>query len=340
MQDEARKRPATQADIAAAAGVSTATVSRVLNRSPLVRAAVRERVEEAMSRLGYLPHGAARALASNRSFTVGAAIPTLNNAIFAQGINALERALQAAGYTLLLAISNYDPAIEALQIRRLIERGVDGLFLIGNDHAPDAYETIRRAGLPAVNTWAYAPTEDGHANIGFDNRVAAAAVVDHLVALGHRRIAMVAGITAGNDRAADRVAGVRSALARHGLAPARVVERPYAIADGRAALAELLDGGAGATAIVCGNDVIALGVLFEAQARGIAVPGALSITGFDNLPLTEHVAPGLTTIDVPAQTMGERAAAALLAAIGGGPIAGERLDAPLLVRGTTGPPPS
>lgn len=340
MQEEARKRAATQADIAIAAGVSTATVSRVLNGSPLVRDSVRERVEAAMRQLGYLPHGAARALASNRSFTVGAAIPTLNNAIFAQGVNALERALQTAGYTLLLAISNYDPAVEALQIRRLIERGVDGLFLIGNAHTAETYETLRRAGLPAVNTWAYAPDVDGLPNIGFDNRVAAAAIVDHLVALGHRRIAMVAGVTAANDRAAERVAGVRAALARHGLAPARIVERRYGIADGRAALATLLAEACDATAIVCGNDVIALGVLFEAQARGIAVPGALSITGFDNLPLTEHVVPGLTTIDVPARAMGERAAAALLKAIDGHPIVGDRLDAPLLVRGTTGVPAS
>jgi LacI family transcriptional regulator len=337
---ENHKRQPTQLDIARQAGVSTATVSRVLNRSPLVARDLRERVEDVITRLGYFPHAAARALASNRTYTIGAIIPTLNNAIFAAGINAFERALQDANYTLLLAVSNYDLDAEALQVQRLLERGVEGLLLIGNDHAKAAYQLLRRADAVYVNTWTY-DLGARRPNVGFSNRKAAHAIVDHLVALGHRRIGMIAGITAGNDRARERLLGVNERLTVHGLAldPRATMEVPYVIADGRRAMARLAAHGELPSALICGNDVIALGVLFEAQAQGIAVPGRLSITGFDNLPLIEHVKPTLTTIDVPAQEMGLAAAKAILAAIEKrGRARSYELGAPLLVRETTAPP--
>ncbi len=334
------KRQPTQMDIARAAGVSTATVSRVLNRSPLVTPDLRGRVEGVMAQLGYFPHAAARALASNRTYTIGAILPTLNNAIFAAGINAFERALQAADYTLLLAVSNYDLDAEALQVQRLLERGVEGLLLVGNDHAEAAYRILRRADAIYVNTWTY-DLRARRPNVGFSNRKAAHAVVDHLVALGHRRIGMIAGITAGNDRARDRLEAVRERLEAHDLTldPQATVEVPYVIAEGRNAMARLAARGELPSAVICGNDVIALGVLFEAQAQGIAVPRRLSITGFDNLPLTEHIRPAITTIDVRAQVMGGTAAKAILAAIEkGGRVRSCELEAPLLVRETTAPP--
>ncbi|HVZ51997.1 MAG TPA: LacI family DNA-binding transcriptional regulator [Pseudolabrys sp.] len=339
MAGDARRQP-TQLDIARMAGVSTATVSRVLNGSPLVKPELRERVEAVMTQRGYFPHAAARALASNRTYTIGAVIPTLNNAIFAASINAFERELQAADYTLLVAVSNYDLDMEAVQVRRLLERGVEGLLLIGNDHRDAVYKMLRRAGVVSVNTWAFDP-QQRQPNIGFSNRDAAFALVDHLLALGHRRIGMIAGIADGNDRARDRLDAVRERLGRHGLAlePKSTMEIPYSIAEARAALARLAEQNALPTALICGNDVIALGVLFEALERGIAVPGRLSITGFDNLPLTEHIRPAITTIVVPAQEMGDAAALAILAAIESGKrIRSRELSAPLLVRETTGPP--
>lgn len=334
------KRQPTQLDIARMARVSTATVSRVLNRSPLVAPELRQRVETVMTRIGYYPHAAARALASNRTYTIGAIIPTLNNAIFAASINAFERELQTANYTLLVAVSNYDLDAEALQVRRLIERGVEGLLLIGNDHADAAYEILKRAGALYVNMWAYDPRKR-RPNIGFSNRKAAHAIVDHLVALGHRRIGMIAGITAGNDRARDRLDAVKERLAAHGLdlAPGAVMQMPYGIEEGRSALVQLVEQDNLPTALICGNDVIALGVLLEALDQRILVPQRLSITGFDNLPLTEHIRPALTTIDVPALDMGRAAATAILSAIEkNGRIHNRELNAPLLVRETTAAP--
>lgn len=339
MAGESKRQP-TQLDIARLAGVSTATVSRVLNRSPLVKPALRERVAAVMAQLKYFPHAAARALASNRTYTIGAVIPTLNNAIFAASINAFERELQAADFTLLVAVSNYDLEAESVQVRRLLERGVEGLLLVGNDHTETAYAALRQANAVYVNVWAYDPRLR-RPNIGFDNRKAARAIVDHLVALGHRRIGMIAGITAGNDRARDRLAAVRAQLAVHGLSlqPDATMEVDYSIREGRAALARLVEQDRLPSALICGNDVIALGVLFEALERRIAVPRRLSITGFDNLPLTEHIRPAITTVDVPAQEMGRAAASAILSAIEKKTrVRSRELDAPLLVRETTAAP--
>ena len=332
------KRQPTLADIAQVAGVSSATVSRVLNRSPLVKPAMRERIEAIIAQLGYYPHAAARALASNRTYTIGAIIPTLNNAIFAATINALERELQTADYTLLVAVSNYDLHSEETQVRRLLERGVEGLFLVGNAHTNAVYQALRRANAVYVNTWAYDPRLR-RPNIGFSNRLATRALVDHLLALGHRRIGMIAGITAGNDRARDRVAAVDERLAEEGLRLEFQTEAPYTINDGRRVLAELLAQNKLPTALICGNDVLALGVLFEAMERGVAVPQRLSIAGFDNLPLTEQIRPAITTVNVPAQEMGTTAAHALLAAIAkGGRVRSREIPASLLVRETTAPP--
>lgn len=328
-------------DIARAAGVSTASVSRVLNRSPEVSAELRRKVEAQVAALGYVGHGAARALASLRSFTIGAVIPTLENAIFAAGVEALERRLHEAGYTLFVSISNYDLAHETLQIRRLLERGVEGVMLIGQSHESAAYRFLERNAIHYVNTWAFDP-KSPHPCVGFDNYAAARRIAAYLIDIGHRRIAMIAGIQRDNDRAASRVEGIRDVLAERGLAldPQRLLERPYDIAAGRQAARALLAQHERPTAIVCGNDVLAMGCLFECQAQGIAVPGEVSITGFDDLPLTAQLTPTLTTIHVPSREMGRQAADYLLDCLAGATVATHsEIPANLLVRETTAPPP-
>lgn len=334
----------TQADVARAAGVSTASVSRVLNRVGPIKPDIRERIEAAISALGYVPHEGARALVTRRTMVVGAIIPTLNNAIFAEGINAFEAAARELGYTLVLAVSNYDLADECTLVRRMVQRGVDGLMLVGNHHDEASFDTLRRAGIPYVCTWTF-DEEAAAPNVGFRNAAAMTEIVDHLVALGHRRFAMLAGITAGNDRALARVIGVRDRLAHHGLslADGMLTECAYAIHDARTAFAAFWDAmspGERPTALICGNDVIAVGVLFEARRRGIDVPEALSITGFDNLDIAAEVSPAITTVDVPAETMGREAAAALIHAIAAdAPVQSRLVQTHLIVRGTTAAPP-
>ncbi|MEM7429512.1 MAG: substrate-binding domain-containing protein [Pseudomonadota bacterium] len=327
-----------QLDIARAAGVSTATVSRALNGTGIVKPEARARIDAAIAELGYMPNGAARALASRRSHTVGAVIPTLASAIFAAGIDAFEQRLNEAGLTLLLSLSNYDLDSEALKVRRLLERGVDAIMLIGSSHAPEVHETIARAGRPYVHSWAW-EAEDQHPYVGFDNVAAARTVAHHLADLGHRDLAMIAGIAEGNDRAAGRIAGTIAGLRERGIElPAdRIVETAYTHAAAREALGEILSAGA-PTAVICGNDVLATGALLEAQARRLNVPEELSVTGFDDLPLMEHLNPPLTTVVVPAEAMGHGAADSLIRALNDGkPALGRQLPAKLLVRQTTGP---
>ena len=322
-----------QADVARAAGVSAATVSRVLNGSPLVSVAVRARVEAVIARTGYLPDEGARMLATRRSRALGAIVPTLENAIFAAGLNAFEAAARDAGFALMIAVSNYEPAQEAAMIRQMAGRGVEGLLLVGNDRDAGAGAFLDRTGLRHCCAWAWDPGA-ARPNIGFDNAAAMAPIVDHLVATGRRRIATLAGVQAGNDRARGRLEGARARLAEHGLAPVAEAECRYSLRRAREAFDNLA--AARPDAVICGNDVIAFGVLSAARRAGIAVPGDLAVTGFDDLPLATEIDPSLTTVHVPARRMGAHAAQALIAsATGGAAVAPHLFATHLVVRRST-----
>ena len=323
--------------VAAAAGVSTATVSRVLNQPQAVREALRARVEAAVAKLGYVPHAGARAMMLRRSGTIGAIFPTVDNAIFAQAIDALQRHLSQAGLQLLIATSDYDPDAEMRQAVNLVARGADALALCGAAQRPELLEFLRQRGLPCVHVMTLT-TDPRMTCVGFDNAGAMSQAVRYLLDLGHRRIAMLAGVTRDKDRAAARVEGVRRALrvAGLGLTPRQLVERPYGIAAARDGLRELMAVRPPPTALVCGNDVLAFGALLEAQRLGIAVPQALSIVGFDDLELAHHVQPALTTVHVPAQEMWRTAADRLIAALRGEAVPhATEIEVSLVVREST-----
>lgn len=331
--------PPTIEDVAQAAGVSTATVSRSLNKPDTVSAATRERVAQAVARLGYVPNAGARSLMLRRSGTVGAIFPTVDNAIFAKAIDALQRRLAASGLQLLIATSGYDPQAEAQQAMNLITHGADALAFCGTSQSPALLQLLRQRGVPAVHVMTYPGPQDALC-VGFDNARAMGQAVRYLIDLGHRRIAMLAGITRDNDRASARVAGVCQALAAAGLElpPHRLVERAYTLADGRDGLRSLLAAPQPPTAVVCGNDVLALGALFEAQRLGVEVPRALSIVGFDDLEIARHVVPALTTVHVPTEQMWCAAADKLIAALQGHAAApATQVDVELVVRGSTAP---
>lgn len=327
----------TLQDVARAAGVSTATVSRALNQPDSVRPALREKVLAAVARLGYVAHAGARALSLRRSGTVGVVVPTVDNAIFASGLQAFQRRLSAAGQVVLLAFSDYDPAQELAQVRALLARGVDALALTGLSQQPELMALLARRGLPWVHTGIF-PAPPGSACVGFRNRVAIGRAVQYLLDLGHRRIALLAGVTANNDRASERVAGVREALAAAGLSlPARwLAEAPYTVQAAREATRALLQGPA-PTALLCGNDVLAFGALLECAAAGIEVPAALSVVGFDDLDLARQWRPALTTLHVPTERMWTLAAEYLLGRLDGSvaePVQQE-LQVELVVREST-----
>lgn len=333
-------RAARLADVARLAKVSTATVSRALTLPHKVKARTLQRVQQAASSLGYVAHGAARALASRRTQTIAAVVPTLDNAIFANTIHALQRRLDAAGYVLLIASHEFDAGIEARVTRKLIERGVDGLVLLGTTHHPEIYRMIEAHALPYVLTWAW-DERGNHPCVGLDNHAAARRITEYLLDLGHRRFAMVSGITAQNERAQERLAGVRAALAASGLElPAqRVVEKPYTHGGGREGLRAVIAGADAPTAVICGNDVLAIGAIAECHARGMKVPQDLSVTGFDDMELAAVMNPALTTMRFPTAELGTYAADHLLKRLKGQAVDLRRkLPTELVVRQSTGAP--
>jgi LacI family transcriptional regulator len=319
-------------DVARRAGVSTATVSRAVNQPHSVRPALRVKVEAAVAQLGYVPHAGAR--------TLKTIFPTIDNAIFAKAIDALQRRLAEADYQLLIATSGYDPAVEESQALNLLARGADALVLCGCVQRPSLLSRLEGRGVPVVHVMSW-PIPTGLVGVGFDNARAMNQVIRYLLDLGHRRIAMLAGVTRDNDRAAERVRGVREALAaaRIALPVHRLVERTYGLAAAREGLRLLMHTTPPPTAIVCGNDVLAFGAMLEAQRLGLEVPRALSIVGFDDLEMASHVHPALTTVHVPAETMWRRAAERALAMLDGEPPAREsEIEVSLVVRGSTAPP--
>jgi LacI family transcriptional regulator len=306
----------TLEDVARRAGVSTATVSRCLNAPERVRPQTRDRVEAAVAELGYTPHFGGRMLASKRTDTVGVIIPTMESAIFALGLQALQDELATHGVTLLVATSHYDMEREAQQIRVMLGRGVDGIVLIGEARSQETYAFLEKRGIPFVLVWSYSGGSP-YPCVGFDNRAAACQLTDHVLGLGHTRIAMIAGLTAHNDRAGERVHGVREALSNRGLqleAP-YYVETPYALEPSAEAAQRLLRLSPPPTAIVCGNDVLAVGAILGARKAGKAVPRDVSVVGFDDIELAVVIDPPLTTVRVPHRRMGRAAASKLLSMI-------------------------
>ncbi|MEO6564880.1 MAG: LacI family DNA-binding transcriptional regulator [Casimicrobiaceae bacterium] len=347
-------RPSTLLDVARAAGVSTATVSRAWNRPDTVREPLRQRIHAAVEQLHYIPNNAARALVSQRSRVLGAIVPTIDNAIFARGVAAIQARVEASGYGLLLAACDYDLDRELAQARAMVARGVEALVLVGTRHRPALRELLHQHRIPYVCQGAFAPEEDPHC-VGFDNRRAGMLVARYLLSLGHRRIAMIAGPRRDNDRAQSRAVGVHSVLADAGLVPPSpiapageppsihsgddswLVESAYDFDAARAVARLLLTASMRPTALICGNDILALGALRECQSLELAVPAQVSITGFDDLALARQATPALTTIRVATSVMGEAAADFVLAQLAGQPASATEIPFKLVIRGSTGP---
>ncbi len=294
----------------------------------------------AVKELGYAPNFSARALAAKRTFTIGAVLPTMENAIFARGIQAFQEELHDLGYTLLVASSLYQSHVEEEQIRTLVARGADALLLIGYHRDASVYRFLEKRGVPFMIAWAYKPGEP-RAAVGFDNVAAMTALARTAIEQGHQRIGCITAEQAGNDRARDRVLGIRAAMQSCGLDPQdlALVETTYSIDKGVQALEELMQRAEPPTLVMCGNDVLAAGALMAARDLGLRVPQDLSITGFDDIELAKLVDPPLTTVHVPHRDMGRRAARALVDMIqdSSQPQA-INLDTYLCLRGTLAPP--
>lgn len=328
-------------DVAQLCGFSTATISRCLNAPDQVSEKTRDAVMAAIEELGYSPNFGARAMAAQRTHTIGAIIPTMENAIFARGIQAFQEELGAHGYNLMVASSSYRADLEARQIRTLVARGADALLLIGHDRDPDIYRFLEAQKVPALVTWAFDGARD-RPSIGFDNRAAMANIAHEVLRLGHKRLGVISADTATNDRASARIAGIRDAVAQVGLPEdaVLVVEVPYSIERGADAFETLMARTPRPTAVLCGNDVLAVGAVGRAREMGLDVPGDVSITGFDDIELAQVTYPKLATVHVPHAEMGRKAAQALIATLEDNtPLEAVELHADLRLRGSLGPAP-
>jgi LacI family transcriptional regulator len=326
-------------DVARLAQCSTGTASRALTRPEMVSKEVIKRVQDAVEQLGYTPNNAAKSLRSRHSHIIGVIIPTIDHSIFAQAVNALENRLSRQGYSLLVTTSEFDLKRELQKAQMLVERGSEGIVLVGRMHDPKLYEFLDGRRIPYVSTYAYRPA-DGRPFIGFDNARATMQIAEYLFTLGHTDIGVISGATIDNDRAGDRVEGVREAYRSRGkeLPPDRISEQPYTVNGGREGLRYLLSKGKRPpTAVICGSDILAFGALSECNALGLRVPEDISIIGFDDHELAAHLR--LTTMQVPAVEMGQRAADYLVARLKGATVSDyAELEVRLIARDTAGPP--
>jgi LacI family transcriptional regulator len=328
-------------DVALAAGVSTATVSRCLNSPDQVTQKTRDKVLSVVRELGYAPNFGARALAAKRTNTIGAIIPTMENAIFARGLQAFQEELARHGLTLLVASSSYRPELEEEQIRTLLARGADALLLIGFDRPASVYAFLEQRGVPYAIAWSF---RDGatHPSVGFDNFEAMQALARRVFELGHRNVGIITAPQADNDRARDRVEAVVAVAAEVGIARSKlqVIETPYSVEKGAEAMKRLMRGPGKPTAVMCGNDVLAVGAIGAAQELGLSVPRDVSVTGFDDIEIARIVSPALTTVHVPHREMGKQAAQ-MIAALLKGQDTGNRapLETWIVERASLGPAP-
>lgn len=332
--------PPTLDDVAAIARVSTATVSRCINDPEMVSKPTRERVDAAIKQLGYTPNFAARSMAAKRTFTIGAIVPTMENAFFAQGLQAFQEEIHAHRYTLLVSSSAYDPIAEEDQIRTLVARGADGILLIGHDRDPAIYDYLDRQRVPSLVAWSY--DESARApSVGFDNRAAMRAMAESAIAMGHQHIGMISAYSAKNDRARMRIEGVKDAMKSNGLDPSSLalVETTYSVANGTAAFVDLIEQSPCPSLILCGNDVFAAGALRGARQLGLSVPEDVSVTGFDDLEIAQVVNPELTTVHVPHRAMGQASARELVKMIEEKRAGvSQKLDVQLVHRGSVAAP--
>ena len=329
----------TLQDVADLAAVSTATVSRCLNNSEHVTEKTRLKVQQAIQTLGYSPNFGAQALAAKRTNTIGAIIPTMENAIFARGMQAFQETLAENGITLIIASCSYRPELEEEQIRSLVARGADALLLIGQSRPDATYQFLARRNIPYVLAWAYKKDSE-HCYIGFDNQAAAQTITRQVLELGHRNLGVIVGLTQNNDRARDRITGIEHAIADHGAktAPLQVIEAEYTFQEGAKALDQLLANPTPPTAVICGNDVLAVGAVKRAKQLGLAVPEDLSITGFADIEVSELIDPELTTVHVPHREMGIAAAKSLIAMLKTQtPVESHLLETRIVNRQTLGP---
>lgn len=332
-------RAVTMADVALAAGVSTQTVSRALRDPRSVGPDTLARIEEAVRETRYVQNLAASHLASNRSMTVAAIIPTISASIFAETIQGLTDVLLPEGYQVFLGHTDYMAGREESLVRSFSGRRPDGFFIIGTRHTQETTALLKRTGVPVVESWSWT-NRPVDMLVGFSNHAALMSVVDHLVGRGYRRLAFTGVMKPGDHRAKERLKGFQDAHERHfpGVTPrvVTVASGPMVMATGVELLKLVREQHPDTDAVVFVSDVLASGALLACSGMGISVPKDLAITGFGNYDIAGQLTPGLTTIAIASRRIGTESANLLLRRMQGGEVENRTQDVgfELLVRGS------
>lgn len=328
----------TLRDVAIDAGVSVTTASRVLSGSRTVREENVEAVLRSAEKLGYRTHQVARALRRQSTETVGVIVPVISNPFFPLLVQEIERRLHHAhGLAVLLCDSQDEPSLERERVQALLDRQVDALLMVPCHLELSAVSVERAAAaLPVVQV----DRRVGGARadvVSVDHAAGIEMAVDHVVGRGRRRIALVGGALT-NAAALDRSNAFRRRVRGHGLVTGSLLAGEYTMAWGRRAALRLLEMDTTPDAIVCGNDLIAIGVVEALRDAGVTVPDDIAVTGFDGLEFTGIIRPGITTVAQPIERIAERATALLLRRVQGhqGSPRVELLEPELIVRDSSG----
>ena len=334
------QKPASIKDIARIAGVSHSTVSRALHNSPLVTRETVEQIQKIAGEVGYRASAVARGLVTRKTHTIGVVVTTVTDPWVGEVLSAIELAANDHGYSVFLADSNADPLREKNVVHSFAELRVDGIVVtssrVGALHTPMLSQMM----VPIVLINNQHPGEFVH-SVMIENLDASRAATDHLIALGHRRIAYI-GDQFGHYSDAERFAGYREALKHAGLPfdPQLVAHGDGKADGGPAAMEQLLALPQPPTAVFCYNDMTALGVLRAIHARGLRVPADISVVGFDDLFFAPYTQPPLTTVRQPRRKMGQMAFESLWKLMSGEEPLEIRVPAELIVRESTAPPKS
>jgi LacI family transcriptional regulator, gluconate utilization system Gnt-I transcriptional repressor len=313
----------TLEDVARLAGVSTITVSRAVNYPDKVAAKTLEKVNRAIAQTGYVPNLLAGGLASRRTRLIAAIIPAISNLVYAETVQYFSARLNAAGYQVLLGESGYPEKNEQQLLSAILSRRPDGILLTGVNHSPECRRLLLAANIPLVETWDITPTPLDVV-VGFDHERIGRAVADFIAAKGFKQ---VGSVCASDRRARIREKAMIDRFAEHGIAPVITSEVPVPtdLHKGRLGLSDMLDQGFETGVVFCSSDILAHGVLTEAQSRGVRIPEQLAVIGFGDQSFAADTYPALTTVRIDRPRMGQQAAKALLARIDG-----QNLDDPVI----------
>jgi LacI family gluconate utilization system Gnt-I transcriptional repressor len=317
------------AEVAAAAGVSMQTVSRALRFPDTVSVDTMRVIQDAIDKTHYVHNLTASHLASARSNTVAAIIPTLSTSVFAETIQHFSETLHAEGYQIFLGNTDYRADREEAIIRSLLGRRPDGLFIIGTHHSRNSVSLLKRSGIPVVEGWDMTARPIDRL-VGFSNTEAITEMAEHLARSGRKRIVFAGVLRKGDSRATERRNGFSVAMRAlfPGEEPRLTIasDLPLEMQSGAALLQRVREDHPDADAIMFSSDVLASGALLEASRLKLKVPQALAITGFGDFELGRHLNPSLTTVSVPAAEIGREAGRLLLQGIRGIDTDDKRID--------------